>query len=305
MEAFLIACAKAMALPGFGPGGLKDKDGAAQPLDTAADYYLRAATNVAFAGQKPVNDATDDDIALVGLDRLLPTLQATLKPEEWRKAAQVLSRGGRFQPADQAYQGEQMANRFPRPLLVYNESLATSRSAMTGKRFVGVARWVDPSFADGTPMRQKFPASDWPLLLSSQKSVLMNSYSIGVDRLRGIHSDNPVSINIEDAGALSIKNGDRIRITTPTGSVEGTALVRHGVMRGAAVVEHGYGHRELGARAHSIGGALQPANPELTAGINLNDIGMVDPTLKAPGVWLDPVAGSAIRQGIPARISRL
>jgi len=305
MEAFLIACARTMGLPGFGPGALKDKDGTLQALETAADYYLRAAANVAFGGQKPVNDATDDDITLVGLDRLLKTMQATLKPEEWRKAAHVLARGGRFQPADQAYKGAEMATKFPRALMLYNETVGVSRSAITGKRFSGVARWVEPSFADGTPMRQRYPVQDWPMLLASQKSVLMNSYSIGVDRLRGIHAENPVSLHVEDAKALGIVNGDRIRIATPTGAVEGRALVRHGVMRGAAVVEHGFGHKELGARAHRIGGKSQPENGALSAGINLNDIGLADPTLKDASVWLDPVAGSAVRQGLPARITRI
>ena len=305
MEAFLIACARAMTLPGFGPAALKDRDGVAQPLETAADYYLRAAANVAFGGQKPVNDATDEDIALVGLDRLLGPLKGVLKAEEWRKAAHVLTRGGRFQPADQAYKGAEMATKFPRPLMIYNETVGVSRSAITGKRFSGVARWAEPAFADGTALRAKYPATDWPLLLSSQKSVLMNSYSIGVDRLRGIHRDNPVAINAEDARALGIRNGERIRLTTPGGSVIGTALVRRGVMRGAAVVEHGYGHKELGARAHRIGGRLQPVKPDLAAGINLNDIGLADPTLAKPSVWLDPVAGSAVRQGLPARIERV
>lgn len=143
------------------------------------------------------------------------------------------------------------------------------------------------------------------MLLTSQKSVLVNSYTIGVDRLRGIHVDNPVALHVEDAKALGVKNGERIRITTPGGSVIGTALVRHGVMRGVVSVEHGYGHKELGARAHVIGGVSQPLRPELAAGINLNDLGLPDPSAGGQGIWLDPVAGSAVRQGLPARIERV
>jgi len=37
----------------------------------------------------------------------------------------------------------------------------------------------------------------------------------------------------------------------------------------------------------------------------LNDLGMLDPTLAKPGTWVDPVAGTAVRQGLPARIERL
>jgi tetrathionate reductase subunit A len=305
MEAFFIACAKSMGLPGFGESAIKDGAGASFPLNRAEDYYLRAGANVAFGGQKPVNDASDDDIALSGLDRLNTLLQATLKPEEWRKVAHVLARGGRFQPVNQAYQGEQMATKYPRPLQLYNEVVATSRSAITGKRHAGTPKWIEPSFADGTPLRKRHSAAEWPMLLTSQKSVLVNSYTIGVDRLRSIHVDNPVSLHAEDAKALGVKNGERIRITTPGGSVVGTALVRHGIMRGVVSVEHGYGHKELGARVHVIGGVRQPLRPELAAGINLNDLGLPDPSAGGQGIWLDPVAGSAVRQGLPARIERV
>jgi hypothetical protein len=244
METFFIACAKAMGLPGFGAGALKDAAGTPLPLDRPTDWYLRAAANVDFAGQKPVPDATDEDIALTGLDRWAPLLQTALKPDEWRKAAHVFSRGGRFQPVGQAYQGEQMATKFPRALNIYNEQVAVSRSAMTGRRFAGMPQWIAPSFADGTPMWDHFAQGDWPMLMCSQKSVLLNSYSIGLDRLRGIHVDNPVSLHAGDAAKLGLRNGDRVRITTPGGSVLATALVRKGIMRGAIAVEHGYGHKE-------------------------------------------------------------
>ena len=197
-----------------------------------------------------------------------------------------------------------MATKFPRALNVYNEQVGTARSAITGKRHCGVAQWSEPAFADGTPMRRHFSERDWPMLACSQKSVLMNSYSIGLDRLRGIHIDNPISINADDAARLGIKNGDRVRITTPGASALGTALVRKGVMRGVVAVEHGYGHKELGARAHVIGGTRQPVKPALAAGLNLNDLGIADPTRKELSVWLDPVAGSSVRQGLPARIEK-
>lgn len=304
MEAFVIACAKAMKLPGFGTNAIKDSAGASLPLDRAADYYLRAGANVAFSGQKPVGDASDEDIRLVGLDRLSRLLEATLKSDEWRKVAHVLARGGRFQPGNMAYQGEQMATKFQKPLQLYSETVATSRSSLTGKRHSGSPRWTVPAFADGTAMRKVYTEADWPMLLTSQKSVLINSYTIGVDRLRGIHVDNPVALHVDDARRLGVRNGDKVRITTPGGSVVGTALVRHGVLKGVVSVEHGFGHKELGARAHVIGGKSQPSRPELAAGINLNDIGLADPTVKAPAVWLDAVAGSSVRQGLPARIER-
>jgi tetrathionate reductase subunit A len=304
METFFIACAKALGLSGFGANAMKDAAGAPLALDRPTDWYMRAAANVAFAGQKPAPDATDDDMALTGFKAWSELLQTTLKPEEWRKAAHVFTRGGRFQPAAQGYDGERMATKFPRALNIYNEQVGVARSAITGKRHCGVAQWTEPSFADGTPMRKHYGESDWPMLLCSQKSVLLNSYSIGLDRLRGLHVDNPVALHADDAVKLGVRNGDRVRITSPGGSVVGTALVRKGVMRGVIAIEHGYGHKELGARAHVIGDKRQPVKPALAAGISLNDLGLADPTRKGLSVWLDPVAGSSVRQGLPARIER-
>jgi tetrathionate reductase subunit A len=305
MESFFIALAEACQWPGFGARAIKDKDGAFHPLRRAEDWYLRGGANIAFAGQRPVPDATDDDIALTGLDRVRPALEATLKPEEWRKVAQVLTRGGRTQPLAQAHDGEKFAGRPVRMLHLYNETLGTSRSAVTGARFKGMPHWLPPAFADGTPMRAVHAEAAWPMLLVSQKSVLHNSYSIGADRLRGIRPSNPVAIHPEDAARLGISSGDRIRVATPGGAAEGTAILRRGVARGVLAVEHGFGHRELGARRHEIGGVLQAEKKGLGAGLNLNDLGIPDPTRQGFSVWLDPIAGSAVRQGLPARVTRL
>ncbi|TCZ57309.1 molybdopterin dinucleotide binding domain-containing protein [Roseicella aquatilis] len=304
MESFLIACAKAVGLPGFGPAALKDKDGNPHPLERAEDWYLRAGANIAFAGQRPVPDAPDEELELVGLDRLRGLLEGTLRPEEWRKVATVLARGGRYQDAADTYQGERFAGKPVRMLHLYNEQVAAARSALTGRRFAGVPGWTPPAFADGTPMRARHQEAEWPLLLVSQKSVLVNSYAIGADRLRGLKPDNPVAIHPEDAAALGIRSGDRIRIATPGGDAEATAILRRGVMRGVLAVEHGFGHRELGARAHEIGGVRQQQRPGLAAGVNLNDLGIPDPTRPGLSVWLDPVVGTAVRQGLPARIAR-
>ncbi len=305
MESFFIACAKAMGMPGFGVNAMKDAEGNPVALERTSDWYLRGGANIAFAGKQPVADASDDDLAFVGLDRLRGDFERALKPDEWRKVAAVLARGGRYQNASATYQGEKFADRPVRMLHVYNEWLGTSRSAVTGQRFSGVPIWMPPSFADGSAMRAHHPEKDWPFLLVSQKSVLMNSYSIGADQLRQIHSHNPVALHVEDARRLGVRTGDRVRIGTPGGAVIGTAIVRRGVMKGVIAVEHGFGHRELGARAHIIGETRQPSRPELAAGINLNDLGIPDPTRKGLSVWLDPVAGSSVRQGIPARIARV
>ena len=305
LESFLIACAKRLGLPGFGPDAIQDMEGKAYPLDTAEDWYLRGGANIAWLGKQPVPDASDEDISWSGVDRVLPALKATLKPEEWRKVAFILARGGRYQNQGEGFEGDKATHKFTKMLHVYNEGVGAVKSSITGKRFAGTAAWTPPVFADGTPVRSVHTADAWPFQLISAKSVLVSAYTIAASRLRHLHPDNPVGINADDARRLGIRTGDAIRIATPGGSATGTAIVRHGVMPGVLAVEHGFGHTELGARAHVIGGRSQPAEPEIAAGFNLNDLGLRDPTRAGTSVWVDPVSGTSVRQGIPATVERV
>jgi tetrathionate reductase subunit A len=189
-------------------------------------------------------------------------------------------------------------------MMLFNENLASAKNSLTGKRFAGTPAWREASFADGTPVRTKYPEAEWPLQLISAKSPLQNSYSIGARRLRGIHPDNPVAVHPDDAAHLGLRSGDKVYLETPGGHVEATVILRHGVQRGVIAIEHGFGHRELGARAHVIGGRSQPHEPAIGAGTNLNDVGLSDPTRGGRNVFVDSVAGSAVRQGLPARLVR-
>ena len=305
METFLIALAKRLGLPGFGADAIADMDGKLHPLDRPEDWYLRGGANIAWLGKQPVADADDRDIGLSGVERVMPALQATLKPEEWRKVAYILARGGRYQNQAEGFEGDKATHKFLKPLQVYNEAVGTAKSSITGRRWTGTATWMEPVFADGSPVHKHHTAEDWPFQLVSSKSVLVSAYTIAAGRLRHLHPENPVGINAEDARRLGIETGDRIRIATPGGMREATAIVRHGVMRGVLAVEHGFGHREYGARPHQIGGHSQPSVPEIGAGINLNDLGIADPSRAGASVWVDPISGTAVRQGIPAKLERL
>ncbi len=308
METFLVALAKTMGLPGFGPGALADAEGNTYPLERPEDWYLRGGANIAWLGKEPVPDATDEDMLLSGVERLRPLLERTLKPEEVRKVAFLYTRGGRHQPAKETYDEENpewMRNRFKVPLLhVWNENVGGAKNSLTGKRFTGCPTWTPPAFADGTPMRKVYPETEWPLQVVSFKSALMNSYSIGATRLLGVHPENPVVMHPRDAARHGLETGDMAEIQTPGGSVTGRVIVHEGVMPGVLAVEHGYGHRELGARAHRIGKREQPDMPELAAGINLNDLGFADPTRAGKSVWMDAISGATVRNGLPARVKR-
>ncbi|MHB1245532.1 MAG: molybdopterin dinucleotide binding domain-containing protein [Sulfuriferula sp.] len=307
VETFFIALAKAMALPGFGPGAIADMAGNTYPLERPEDWYLRGGANIAWQGKAPVGDASDEDILLSGVERLRPMLERTLKPEEVRKVAFILARGGRYQPAKETYSEdnpEWMTHRYNNGLQLYNETLGAAKDSITGKHFVGCPTWTEPVFSDGTAVRQHYPETEWPLQLVSFKSVLQNSYSIAASRLRGIHPENPVLMHPADAARFGLGNGDVAVIRTPGGSVRSRVVVYAGVMPGVLAIEHGFGHKELGARAHRIGGTRQPGDPAIGAGVSLNNLGLADPTRQGKSVWVDPVSGTAVRNGLPATVAR-
>lgn len=305
-ENFLIAVAKRLDMPGFGDNALTDSEGGKHDLNSAEDFYLRAMTNIAFFAGKPVDDATDDDMEITGVDKYVNLLQKKLKPNEWRKAAMLMSRGGRFDNLEDAWKGKHIRKAWPAALQVWNEDIAGMRHSMTGERYSGCPTFYPTRLADGTAMRDLYQEADWPFLMTSYKSNLMSSISIGADRLRQVHPHNPVSINRADAKRLGISNGDKITIATPGGQLTAIATVRDGMMQGALAIEYGYGHTEMGARSHSVNGEAMPMNPALAAGVNINDLGFADKTRgDNTNVWIDWVSGAAVRQGLPARIQKV
>jgi tetrathionate reductase subunit A len=307
METFFIALAREMKLPGFGDNAIPDADNALHPLRVPSDWYLRAGANVAWLGKEPVSDATEEDIVFSGVERIRPLMEKTLKTEEVAKVAFLYSRGGRFQPGKDAFaedNPEWMNNQMKTMCHLWNEGIGSTKNSLSGKRYTGCATWSEPAFADGTSMRQLFPTEKWPLLLVSYKSALQSPHSIGATRLLRLHPENPVLVHPEDAARLHLQTGDQAEIKTPAGAITARVMVHAGVMPGVAAFEHGFGHRELGARAHRIGSRRQPENKNLAAGVNLNDIGLMDPTRQDHAPWVDAISGASVRNGLPATIRR-
>lgn len=94
-------------------------------------------------------------------------------------------------------------------------------------------------------------------------------------------------------------------IVWPTGTPIRISIDNALADNGVIAVEHGYGHREMGASQHYLDGEPLAMDERIAAGINLNDLGFADPTREVPNTWLDWVTGAAVRQGIPAAIVKL
>ncbi|SHE45097.1 tetrathionate reductase subunit A [Modicisalibacter ilicicola DSM 19980] len=305
MDSFFIAVAKRLGLPGFGENAIPDANGKLHPLDRAEDYYLRAAANIAFTG-KPLPAIDESDIAHAGIAPLMPRIQRTLPQGEQGPVAYLYARGGRYEEYDDAYVGkDKLGNAWTKPLCVYNEQVGTAIDSQSGKPLRGTPCLQMPRLNDGRLLREVYSENDWPLLAFSFKSNIMNSYAVGLERLRMIKPYNPVLMHTDDAKERGILHGDTVRIESPGGEVIGLALVSDGVMRGSLGIEHSYGHTELGASEHVIDGKAQPSMEWVGAGVNINDLGFADPTREVMGTWLEGVSGASIRQGLPVRVRRM
>ena len=305
MEAFCIAVAQRIGLPGFGENAMQDSDGNALAINRAREYYLRVAANIAFAGKAPVPAASDEDCRLTGVDRLLPAISQTLKPDEIARVAFILTRGGRFAPHQSGADGERIGNRWDAPLQLWNAEVAKHRHAMTGERYSGCPAWYPARLSDGSALDSVFKPDEWPLKMISFKSNVMSSSTIVIPRLHGVKPINLVALHPHDGERFGVKHGDEVRITTPGGSATARISLLEGIMPGVIAIEHGYGHREMGARQHTLDGTPLAFQQQNGAGVNQNDLGFADPTRGVPNTWLDWVSGSAVRQGLPAKIERL
>ena len=105
-------------------------------------------------------------------------------------------------------------------------------------------------------------------------------------------SGSPVALYPDDAAHLALHSGDEVYLETPGGRAKATVILRHGVQRGVVAVEHGFGDQ------------AQPHEPAIAAGINLNDMGLSNPSRGGRNVFVDLVAGTTVRQGLPARLVR-
>nr|MBP8119351.1 tetrathionate reductase subunit TtrA [Shewanella sp.] len=218
----------------------------------------------------------------------------------------LFARGGRFENMSGAR--DEVGNPtkvWPKPMMLWNPEVGSRRNSLTGEFMSGCPRLYQPALANGTPLDKAFNKSQWPLLISSYKSHTMSSMSIGSDRLRQVHPNNPVRLNEKTASRLGISTGDTVKISTSNGSVIALVECVAGVHPDCIAIEHGYGHKELGARDVVIDNLKIAANPLIRVGINMNDLNLFDPSRHGRYPLVDWASGASARQGLPAKIEKL
>ena len=109
------------------------------------------------------------------------------------------------------------------------------------------------------------------------------------------------------AKQYGVKDGDKVRIVSANGKpAEGVARVDDGVMPGAVVVPHCYGHWAYGSEDREVDGKKVAGIKARGQGTAVNQMIPHDPTRPGAVASLnDFYAGGNCRTGIPVRVEKI
>ncbi|MDQ7843943.1 MAG: molybdopterin-dependent oxidoreductase [Armatimonadota bacterium] len=323
LEAMLLGLAERLGLPGFGKNGF----GPGQDFLRGEDLYLRMVANLA-AGEKTdgsdaVPDADDRELDLfIRSRRHLPATvfdpgrwAGTVGERWWRKVVYVLNRGGRFEDFAAAYQGEQLKNKYGTLINLYQEKTATTRSAMTGKPFLGVANYTP---APRDLLDRPVADAQYDLRLITHRVVFhTKSRTISNYWLLNILPEGEFLMNTRDAERLGLKTGDVVKVvsaTNPEGvwdlqhgrkkPMVGKLKVIEGIRPGVVSFSLGHGHWAYGSQDVVIDGRVIRGDHRRSHGLHANAAMRTDPVL--PNTCLaDPVGASAVFYDTQVRLVKV
>lgn len=320
MEAFLIAVAKELKLPGFG----KDAFGPGLHFDRPEDWFMKAVVNIAMGDKVDDNgnptqaapEADDEEVELFRRTRRhLPASvfdeekwkRATGDPEKyWRRVVTVLNRGGHFEDWEQRYQGDKQAHPYKGNFNLYVEPVASARDSMNGEYYSGLPVVEPVKDAKGNIIED----SEYSLHLITYKDILGGqSRTMAPDPWLSEHvghaDGNHVLMNRRDARKLGLKHGQWVRVTSATNpdgkfqvndndtrEVVGRLEVLEGIRPGVVAISWHCGHWAYGSDDVVVNGETVKGDPSRSRGVLPNPVFREDTSVG--NVCLsDPIGGSA------------
>lgn len=128
--------------------------------------------------------------------------------------------------------------------------------------------------------------ADFPMVLSAGERRAFTANDILRDpSWRKRDPDGALRISVEDAAAAGVLDGDRVRVTTATGSAEAVVEISEAMQNGHIALPNGFGVDHVGADGRAVTPGVAPN--ELTA-----------------SHWRDAYAGTPWHKHVPARIER-
>ncbi len=321
MESMMLAWAERLDLSGFGKNGFGPNSDFKRP----EDFYLKLVANIAM-DDEPVPDADPEEMKIfLQARRHLPSSvfdmehwKRAVSPELWPKVVYLLNRGGRFSNFLDSYEKGQMRHRYNKQIHLYVEDLGGSRHSITGKTYSGVPRFEPQCHMDGTPV--DFDNPDYPLTLLTFKTIT-GGQSRTISQtwsMEAIEPGNPIWIHRRDAESRGLKEGDRVRVVSPTNPegvwdlqpyapalpVEGSIKITEGLRPGTLAVSFHQGHWAYGARTVFIDGTPVPGDPRRARGICPNVVMLLDKYNRYTCLT-DPIGGSSSFSDTPVNILKV
>lgn len=325
LEAMLLGLAERLELPGFGDNGF----GEGLPFRHQDDLYIRMVANLAI-DREPVPDADEEEMRIFMESRrhLRPSVfdperWQAIAGELWPKVVYVLNRGGRFQNFSGGYRetsrGKQLGNRYGKLINIYQEKTYDARNAMTGERLKGYANYVPAATGLlGDHLDEQDTENGFDLRLITYREIAQTKSRTASNYwLLGVLPENFVLMNVADAAARGLVEGDRVRIISPTnpagewdlgnGStvpMVGKVKAVQGIRPGVIAVSLGFGHWAYGSTPVTINGTTIPADERRGRGLHINAALRTDP--HTPNTTLvDPVGGSAVFYDTLVRVEKV
>ncbi|HIH44143.1 MAG TPA: molybdopterin-dependent oxidoreductase [Candidatus Methanoperedenaceae archaeon] len=310
LEAMLLGLAEKANLPGFGADGFERGIDLKHP----DDLYIRQVANIAVSAKVP--DASEADVELFTRShRHLPAgvfdvvRWEKLAGKDWKKVVNVLNHGGAFQAFEEGMKGNVagwIKNTYSKSgqnlINVYQEKTASTKNAITGKSFKGLPVLMPITDSMGNELR--FDA-EYSLQLITQRDIMQTKSRTNVNYwMLAMLPENQIIIHEQDALRLGLKNGDLVKVVSPTNvegewdlqaagkkPMTGKVKVTQTISPGVATFVLGFGNWANGSRDVVIDGKTIKGDARRGAGVHANAAMLIDPYLK--NTCLSDLAGGS------------
>lgn len=321
-ESFFLALSEKMVLNGWG----KDGFGPGMDFTRPEDFYLKMAANIAYGekdegkGSVPDADSMEMEVFLKARRHLPKTVfdanqwKNSAGEKWWAKVVYLLNRGGRFEDFPKAFDGSLVKHKYGKQINMYIEKTAKTKNSMTGKKFPGLATYIEIADSIGKPISKE----GFDLHLITYREVTQTkSRTIASPWLTALLPENFLLISSTDAKSFNLHNGDNVRLissSNPEGvwdlgngrvkPMDGIIKVMEGIRPGVIAFCLGYGHWSYGSSSIVIDGKTIKPDERRGKGIHGNAAMLLDPNLK--DVCLSDLAGgSAVFYDTPVTLKKI
>lgn len=323
LEAILIALGKKLGLPGFGQGGF----GEGGAFNRPEDYFLHLAANLAFGDEEdgsqklPAAGAEEMEIFRAARAHLPPSVfdearwKAVVGQELWPSVVYLLNRGGRFEAADKAYDGDKLGHRWGGTWHLFTERVAKTRDSITGERFDGLPRYEPIRHSTGKLVQAdgyQFTLITFKEMFGGHSRTVANYWA-----QLSLVPENFVIINKRDGERLGLSDGDEVKLVSATNTggiwtlgngnerlVAGKVKAVEGIRPGVVAVSWHYGHWAYGANDVVVDGETIKGDERRARGLCPNAAMLLDEGTQTTCLT-DPIGGSASFYDTPVNLVKV